>query len=50
MSNITTLVQTSIDDISPILKEGGIFNIRSVIALVLVCTGIFTVNYVKKSE
>ena len=33
-----------------ILKEGGIFNIRSVIALVLVCTGIFTVNYVKKSE
>lgn len=33
-----------------ILKEGGIFNIRSVIALMLVCTGIFTVNYVKKSE
>ena len=33
-----------------VLGEGGIFNIRSLIALVLVCSGIFIVNYVKKES
>lgn len=31
-----------------ILKEGGIFSVKSVVALILVCIGIFIVNYVKK--
>lgn len=33
-----------------ILNEGGIFNIRSVVALILVCIGILSVNYVKKEQ